>query len=140
MFLVKSCTQLIHCLDPHKKVKPRNLHDEVECYVNAVLVTLPASDQRLVDKYSELKSDDTLKTVMQYVQNGWPEEKRRVHGPIAKYWSERGSISLQSGLPLRGRLIIIPPKLRADVKKLLFVLTHWGLKRISLVLQHDSGF
>ena len=52
---------------------------------------------------------------MQYVQNGWPEDKRRVHGPIAKYWSERGNISLHDGLLLRGRRIIIPPRLRADV-------------------------
>ena len=92
-----------------------DLHDEVECYVNAVLVTLPASDQRLDEIRSELKNDDTLKSVMQYVQNGWPEEKRRVHGPIAKYWSERGNISLHSGLLLRGRRIIIPPRFRADV-------------------------
>ena len=92
-----------------------DLHDEVEAYVNAVLVTLPASDQRLDEIRSELKNDDTLKTVMQYVQNKWPEEKRRVHGPIAKYWSERGNISLHDGLLLRGRRIIIPPRLRADV-------------------------
>ena len=38
-----------------------DLHDEVECYVNAVLVTPPASDQRLDEIRSELKSDDTLK-------------------------------------------------------------------------------
>ena len=108
MFLVNSCTQLIHCLDPHKNVKPRSrshghdLHDEVEAYVNAVLVTLPASDQRLDEIRSELKNDDTLKTVMQYVQNGWPGEKPRIHGPIAKYWSKRGNISLHDGLLLRG--------------------------------------
>ena len=41
--------------------------------MNAVLVTLPASDQRLDGIRSELKNDDTLKTVMPYVQNG-PEE------------------------------------------------------------------
>ena len=92
-----------------------DLHDEVEAYVNAVLVTLPALDQRLDEIRSELKNDDMLKTVMQYVQNGWPEEKQRVHGPIAKYWSERGNISLHDGLLLRGRRIIIPPRLRADV-------------------------
>ena len=49
---------------------------------------------------------------MRYVQNGWPEEKRRVHGPIAKYWSERSNISLHNGLLLRGRR---PPRLTADV-------------------------
>ena len=71
--------------------------------MNAVPVTLPASDHRLDEIHSELKNDGTLKTVMQYVQKGWPEEKRSVHGPVAKYWSERGNISLHSGLLLRGR-------------------------------------
>ena len=47
-----------------------DLHDEVECSVNAELVTLHASDQRLDEIRSELKNDDTLKTVMQYVQHG----------------------------------------------------------------------
>ena len=37
-----------------------DLHDKVECYVNAVLVTLPASDQRLDKIRSELKNVDTL--------------------------------------------------------------------------------
>lgn len=106
-----------------------DLHDEVECYVNAVLVTLPASDQRLDEIRSELKNDDTLKTVMQYVQNGWPEEKRRVHGPIAKYWSERGNISLHDDLLLRGRRIIIPPRLRADVVRHLHD-GHQGITKI----------
>ena len=70
--------------------------------MNAVLVTLPASEQRLdeicFDEIcSELKNDDTLKIVMQYVQNGWSEEKRRVRGLKAKYWSERGNIFLRNG-------------------------------------------
>ena len=42
--------------DKAHKTKPWNdLHDEVECYVNAVLVTLPASDQRLDEIRRELK-------------------------------------------------------------------------------------
>ena len=93
--------------------------------MNAVLVTLPASDQRLNEIRSELKNDDALKTVM---KNGWPEEKRRVHGPISKYWSERGNISLHSGLLLRGRRIIIPPRLRADVLRRLHD-GHQGITR-----------
>ena len=36
-----------------------DLRDEVEAYVNAVLVTLPASDQRLDEIRAKLKNDDT---------------------------------------------------------------------------------
>lgn len=62
MFRANSCTQLIHVAQEPKSWN--DVHDEVECYVNAVLVTLPASDQRLDEIRSELKNDDTLKTVM----------------------------------------------------------------------------
>jgi len=37
-----------------------NLHDEVESYVNAVLVTLPALDQQLDEIRSELKTHSKL--------------------------------------------------------------------------------
>ena len=73
------------------------------------MVSLPSSDQRLDEIHSEMKNDYT---VMQYVQNGWPEKKR-----IVKYWSELDNISPHNGLLLSGRRIIIPPNLRADVSR-----------------------
>ena len=97
------------------ETKPCNdLHEKVECYVNAALVTLPASDQRLDKIHSEMKNDAALKLVIQYVQKGWPA-KRKVYGPMTKYWAERGDISLHNGLLLRGRRLITPPKLWPDV-------------------------
>lgn len=71
--------------DNEAHASKNDLHDEVECYVNAVLVTLPALDQRQDEIRRELNNHDTLKLMMQYVQNGWPDEKRRVFGPVAKY-------------------------------------------------------
>ena len=98
----------------HETKSWNDLHDEVECYVNAVLMTLPVSDQRLDEIRCELKKGDTLKLVMQYVQNGW-SDKRKVYGPITIYWAQRGNISLHNGLLLRERRLVIPPKLRPDV-------------------------
>ena len=72
------------------------------------------SDQRLDEIRCELKKDDTLKLVMQYVQNGWPD-KRKVYRPMLKHWAERGNISLHNGLLPRERRLVIPPKLRPDV-------------------------
>ena len=79
------------------------------------LVTLPALDQRLDEIRSKLKNDDTLKTVMQYVQNGGPEEC--------------GNISLHSGLLLRGQPIIIPPRLRADMYLGVYMMGHQGITK-----------
>ena len=77
-------------------------------------MTLPAMDQRS-KIHSEVKNDETLKLVMQYVQHEWPQDKRKVCGPISKNWSERGNNTLHDGLLLRGRRINIPLKFRLDV-------------------------
>jgi len=41
--------------------------------------------------------------------------RKRNEESISKYWSERANISPHSELLLRGRRIVIPPRLRADV-------------------------
>ena len=87
---------------------------EVKCNVNAVILSLPASDHRLEEIRNELKRDDTLKKVMQYTQYGWPNDKRTLYGPIVKFWGERGNLSVHDGLLLRGRQLLIPPCLRSD--------------------------
>ncbi|XP_022795072.1 uncharacterized protein K02A2.6-like [Stylophora pistillata] len=65
---------------------------------------------------------------MQNVQNGWPDEKRRVFGSVTKYWSDRGTLSLHNGLLMRGRRLTIPPKLRPDVLRRLHD-GHQGLSK-----------
>ena len=58
---------------------------EVNFYVNAILVQLPASDRRLEEIRREVAKDDTLAIVSQYVKHRWPDDKRKVHGPVNLY-------------------------------------------------------
>ena len=62
--------------------KESDLETESDFFVNAVMVTLPASGQRLDEIRRELKKNDTLKVafVMQCVHGGWPTDKRRLCG------------------------------------------------------------
>ena len=83
--------------------------------MNAVMVLFPASDHGLEEIRIELKRDDTLKVVMQYTQHGWPDDKRKLYGPIAKLWGERRNLSVHDDLLLRGRQLIIPQCLRKDI-------------------------
>ena len=95
------------------------LRAEADCYVNAVIITLPASDKRLDEIRNELKTDDTLRLVMHYVQHGWSEPKSKLYGPVNKYWNERGNLSIHEGLLMRGRQLVIFPNLRSDVLRYL---------------------
>ena len=92
---------------------------EVNFYVNAILVQLPASDRRLEEIRREVAKDDTLAIVTQYVKHGWPDDKRKVHGPVTQYWPERGNLSIHDGLLLRGTRLVVPPSLRCDILRYL---------------------
>ena len=64
--------------------KESDLETESDFFVNAAMVTLPASDQRLDEIRRGLKKNDTLKVFMQYVQEVWPTDKRKLCGPVGK--------------------------------------------------------
>ena len=52
---------------------------------------------------------------MQYTQHGWPDDKRKLYSPTAKFWGERGNLSVHDDLLLRGRQLEISPCLRKDI-------------------------
>ena len=95
--------------------KEDELRKEAEAYVRAILIYLPASDSFLDEIRSELKKDEILKVVIHHVEHGWPEKQRDVYGQMAKFWNERGNLTVHEGLLLRGKQIVIPSSLRMDV-------------------------
>ena len=101
--------------------KESDLETESDFFVNAVMVTLPASDQRLDEIRRELKKNDTLKVVMQYVQEGWPTDKPKLCGPVGKYRNERGNLSTHDDLLLKEEdlRLDIPETLRQNVLRYL---------------------
>ncbi|KAL8584885.1 hypothetical protein ACOMHN_037588 [Nucella lapillus] len=86
----------------------------VEVYLNAVLYTLPASDQRLAQIRAELKKDDTLCVVMHYITNCWPD-KQQLNKTTKQYKAEAGNLTVHNGLLMKGRQLVIPSSLRHDI-------------------------
>ena len=103
---------MLDCDEQHKQ---EELRKEAEAYVQAILVCLPSSDQRLEEIRTELKKDDVLKVVIHHVEHGWPENRRDVYGPLVKFWNEQGNLTVHDGLLLRGKQLVIPASLRTDV-------------------------
>lgn len=86
----------------------------VEVYLNSVLYTLPASDHRLEQIRAELRKDDILHIVMQYVINGWPDSQQ-LNKVTKQYKAEAGNLTVHNGLLLKGRRLVIPSSLRHDI-------------------------
>ena len=75
--------------------------------------------------------DSSLQDVMQFVMEGWPEEKHFVSPYACPYFDIRDTLTVVDGILLKGEAVIIPPALRTSIKKRLHS-SHLGSKVCSV--------
>ena len=73
------------------------------------------TDERLNGIRRHTKTDSTLQTLMNVVNQGFPEDKNELPVCIRDYWSYRDELSTQDGLVYRGTRIINPVKMRSQL-------------------------
>ena len=92
----------------------RDLMEDTNIYVDAVLDNLPTSDAYLTELREQLCADSVCAQVIRYCAEGWPD-RNRLQGPVKHYWHERAVLSVHNGLLLRGTRLVIPANMRNDV-------------------------
>ena len=61
--------------------------------------------------------DSSLQDVIQFVMEGWPEEKHFVSPCACPYFDILDTLTVVDGILLKGEAVIIPPALRTSIKK-----------------------
>ena len=87
-------------------------HD-MECFVSAVIASLPASADKLAKYKSAQPADSICQKVIQFCCEGWPEQQphsKQLH----LYWGARHKFSIIEDLLLYGSCIIIPSSLQTE--------------------------
>ena len=77
---------------------------------------LPISDERLAEIKESTASDEALQSVKTTVLDGWPADKQNVPEEVRPYFSVRDELSVQDGLVFRGQRVVVPQKLRQQMK------------------------
>ena len=63
---------------------------------------------------SQQQQDEVTKQLITYCSDGWPE-KSHLPTPLKAYWQERGDLTVQQGLLMKGNRLVIPVSMRLDV-------------------------
>lgn len=95
--------------------KESDTHSEVECFVAAVVESIPATPRKLEVIRAATKADGDLQMVLQYIKSGWPDYASDVPAAVREFFPIRNELSEHSGLVTRGTRMVIPHILRADI-------------------------
>ena len=63
---------------------------------------------------SQQQQDEVTKQLITYCSDCWPE-KSYLPTPLKAYWQERGDLTVQQGLLMKGNRLVIPVSMRLDV-------------------------
>ncbi len=103
---------------------PTDCPQEEEC-INAIQITA-MGDAKLDRVRGATAVDATLKELIKVIMEGWPSEKRDIPTSLLPYFHYRDELSVQNGVVYRSDRIVIPMKLRGEMKKLIHV-GHLGI-------------
>ncbi len=94
---------------------PSSTANEVTCYVDAVLASLPVSQSKLSQIEAATERDEHLQLVSKFIKHGWPEHVRNVPECVRDFYSVKDALSVSQGLIIVGRRICIPRELKQDI-------------------------
>ena len=77
---------------------------------------LPIREERLEQIKHETELDEALQMLKHTILNGWPENRDNLPEQLTPYFSYRDELVVQDGLVFKGHRVIIPQKLRGDMK------------------------
>ena len=89
--------------------------EDVKAYVDAAMMSQPASLEKLEQIKQATLSDPQLSLVLNYTINGWPKYAKDVPEQIRQYYTVRGDLSVVNGKIIYCNRIVVPTALRSEV-------------------------
>jgi len=90
------------------------LEQESQAFVNTIVQSIPATEQRLQQIKEAQQQDIACKQIAQYCQSGWPD-KTALSTEVQPFYSVAAELSIENGLLMRGCRIVIPTELQSEM-------------------------
>ncbi|UYV79391.1 K02A2.6-like [Cordylochernes scorpioides] len=87
-------------------------------------------DEMLTKNFEAQQEDTTLKAVVNYLKQGWPD-KKKMSQALFSYWHVKDELGLQNGLLMRSCRLVIPASLKLEILDKLHA-GHFGITKTRL--------
>ncbi|UYV71423.1 K02A2.6-like, partial [Cordylochernes scorpioides] len=99
-------------------------------HINAVLSSITDKDEMLTEIFEDQQEDTTLKAVVNYLEQGWPN-KKKMSQALLSYWHVKDELGVQNGLLMRSCRLIIPASMKLEILDKLHA-GHFGIIKTRL--------
>ena len=82
--------------------------NELNCFFHSIISNYLISDSRLQQFQDMTQKDETLRTVIKFVQDGWASEPSKLPPNVRLYFTYREDLRYIKGLVLIGNRSVIP--------------------------------
>ncbi|UYV78284.1 hypothetical protein LAZ67_16000816 [Cordylochernes scorpioides] len=90
----------------------------------------PIKDEMLTNNFEAQQEDTTLKAVVNYLEQGWPD-KKKMSQALLSYWHVKDELGVQNGLLMRGCRLVIPASMKLEILDKLHA-GHFGIAKTRL--------
>lgn len=101
---------------------------ELEVCLDSLVTRLAMSEKRKFEFRKETEADKELIELINFINKGWPNEKRNVPVYLLNYWKCREDLSVAQGLVFLGSKVVVPKILRGQMLMLLHE-GHLGMEK-----------
>ncbi|UYV77427.1 hypothetical protein LAZ67_15000994 [Cordylochernes scorpioides] len=83
-------------------------------HINAVLSCITDKDEMLTKIFEAQQEDTTLKAVVNYLEQGWPD-KKKMSQTLLSYWNVMDEFGVQNGLLMRSCRLVIQASMKLKI-------------------------
>ncbi|UYV62643.1 hypothetical protein LAZ67_2001393 [Cordylochernes scorpioides] len=98
-------------------------------HINAVLSSITDKDEMLTNIFEAQQEDTTLKAVVNYLEQGWPDKK--MSQALLSYWHVKNELGVQNGQLMRSCRLVIPASMKLEILDKLHA-GHFGITKTRL--------
>ncbi|UYV72541.1 K02A2.6-like [Cordylochernes scorpioides] len=99
-------------------------------HINAVLSSITDKDEMLTKIFEAQQEDTTLKAIVNYLEQGWPD-KKKMSQALLSYWHVKDELGVQNGLLMRICRLVIPASMKLEILDKLHA-GHFGIAKTRL--------
>ncbi|UYV71909.1 K02A2.6-like [Cordylochernes scorpioides] len=108
--------------------KPTMVSSDASSY--GLGAVLKQEDEMLTKIFEAQQEDTTLKAVVNYLEQGWPD-KKKMSQALLSYWHVKDELGVQNGLLMRGCRLVIPASMKLEILDKLHA-GHFGITKTRL--------